>query len=943
MELRDVAITPNALQGGAVTLSGTVLDFAHQDIRLVVDWGDGTPPVPYDLGQGSEPPPPFAFGVNSATFSEQHTYQDAGTHQVDVYLNGDDHASVLYGADANGDLFTLDPTSGAATRVGALPVKSDFAYILNPLVGMTESFPRPVKPARVADIVADNVNHRAWLQYLGIVSYDGQGFDPATASAVGGLVPDAPADTSFQGLAYVNGTLYAAGNLGPYENQPSHLFTLDPVTGQATLIGPTGTNALTGLAYDAQNDILYAVRGTEYQLPVVSDLMTVDRATGQATPVFSLGFQAESLQFGPDGQLFAGSDGGSLYRIDPVAHTVTLVGPTGYTDAITGLALVDQPNATLSVTVTPVPQVSNVTLTGPAVQGQPVTLSGTLSGGGDQGYTLVVNWGDGAAPQTFTYGPGVTAFSEQHAYKDAGSYSVKVYLNGDPLAGAVMYGADAGNNLFTLDLTTGAATPVGTLPTTYHSTLTSTQADYLGSDPHRYHDYTLELAVDNVHHRGWVTHALSDFGSHIDEFDLDTGAAVGNSAYLGKWSFLNAMAFVGDTLYAYADLQLLILDPDTGTTTPVGAPQSFATWTVDPVTGNRYTTDNVGGAMIALAYDARNDILYGATTVQRFIIQDGHQVEQITYNLVTVDRTTGVFTTVMSTDFAADSLQFGPDGQLYAGSGDGKLYRIDPAAHTTSLVGATGYSDAITGLALVDQPSARLTVTVAAVDPNVQLAEKLYAKTLGRLPGTGEGALWAGALAAGMSPNQAAQGFVGSAEFLSNLVAGYYTRYLGRDASPAELNLWKAALQSGMTYEQMTVGFLNSAEYFAHTDGTSKDFVQGLYQNLLGRAANGAEVASWVQVLSQGLTPQQVIGDFLASLEYCQRVVNEAYQHYLGRPADAGAAGWVSQLVGAEARDAATGQFAGGALQQLQIGILSSAEFTTGLADLTVYGMGPVM
>jgi ELWxxDGT repeat protein len=223
------------------------------------------------------------------------------------------------------------------------------------------------------------------------------------------------------------------------------------------------------------------------------------------------------------------------------------------------------------------------------------------------------------------------------------------------------------------------------------------------------------------------------------------------------------------------------------------------------------------------------------------------------------------------------------------------------------------------------------------VETTRPLANKLYAKVLGRPAGFAEAESWGSALQAGLGAGQAAEGFVESTEYLTDLVVGYYDKYLGRAATQPEIDLWRGALQNGMTYEEMAAGFLTSPEFITHEGGTPKDFVQGLYGNLLGRTANADEVAAWTKALAQGLTPRQVVADFLSGLEFCERAVDQMYERYLGRSAaiDPGSAGWVSQLLGTESQDAGAGQFTGG-LKQLQLGILGSAEFTTEVGDIAV-------
>jgi hypothetical protein len=95
-----------------------------------------------------------------------------------------------------------------------------------------------------------------------------------------------------------------------------------------------------------------------------ANLYTINLTTGVATVVGSTGNTgAGSLQFGPDGNLYAGgdsNDGGHLYRVNKVTAAATLVGSSGFPD-LTGLALATFPNppppapapASVAVVVTP--------------------------------------------------------------------------------------------------------------------------------------------------------------------------------------------------------------------------------------------------------------------------------------------------------------------------------------------------------------------------------------------------------------------------------------------------------------------------------------------------------------------------------------------------------------------------------------------------------------
>src|SRR5262249_56402675 len=116
------------------------------------------------------------------------------------------------------------------------------------------------------------------------------------------------------GLAVTGGTLYATGTPTAGGTAPSDLRVLNPVTGTSTLIGATGINGpVSGLAYNPATGILYGIKGGNVS---TNNLVTLNLTTGAATTLFSTGFAASSLSFGPDGQLYAGSNTGQLFSIN---------------------------------------------------------------------------------------------------------------------------------------------------------------------------------------------------------------------------------------------------------------------------------------------------------------------------------------------------------------------------------------------------------------------------------------------------------------------------------------------------------------------------------------------------------------------------------------------------------------------------------------------------
>lgn len=218
------------------------------------------------------------------------------------------NGATLYGSDGAGKLFTVNTTTGAGTFVGAIPDSTEIEF--------------------------DNISGRAWTQFPN-GAFQIQQFDINTGAVIGSPISDGG---SYTGLEFIGSTLYGTVITAPLA--PSSLRILNPFTGASTLVGLTGVGPISGLAY---NGIMYGIAGG----PGPANLYTLNLATGAATLIGSTGIQAGSLEFGPDGSLFAGTTGpmgGRLYRINPLTGASTFVGATGFAD-VTGLTLVNVVNA----------------------------------------------------------------------------------------------------------------------------------------------------------------------------------------------------------------------------------------------------------------------------------------------------------------------------------------------------------------------------------------------------------------------------------------------------------------------------------------------------------------------------------------------------------------------------------------------------------------------
>ena len=162
----------------------------------------------------------------------------------------------------------------------------------------------------------------------------------------------------FGGLAIdpLTGVMYATGMNG-FQN--TGLFSVDKNTGTATLIGQAGGQftALYGLGF-SQGGVLFANGFSNYSTSPMSDLLTVNLATGVATdigphgvPLVGRQLAYSGLAFDANGSLLSlgsitGATGG-LYSVNSATGAATLIGPTGLPFGVDGgLAFVPAPGVT---------------------------------------------------------------------------------------------------------------------------------------------------------------------------------------------------------------------------------------------------------------------------------------------------------------------------------------------------------------------------------------------------------------------------------------------------------------------------------------------------------------------------------------------------------------------------------------------------------------------
>lgn len=200
---------------------------------------------------------------------------------------------------------------------------------------------------------------------------------------------------------------------------------------------------------------------------------------------------------------------------------------------------------------------------------------------------------------------------------------------------------------------------------------------------------------------------------------------------------------------------------------------------------------------------------------------------------------------------------------------------------------------------------------------NIQFVSNVYLDFLSRPADSSGLAAWVGQLAAGTPRVTVVLAIEQSLEYEQDVVASLYNRYLHRAADPGGLSFFSQLLSQGVSIEQVAAALAGSSEFFiVQGGGTNDGFLQALYQDALGRPIDPGGLAWWSAQLDAGLSRTQVAVSILASDEYRANLIQSAYQHLLGRSADAGGlAFWLNALR------------AGATDQQLNAGLASSAEY----------------
>ena len=158
----------------------------------------------------------------------------------------------------------------------------------------------------------------------------------------------------------------------------------------------------------------------------------------------------------------------------------------------------------------------------------------------------------------------------------------------------------------------------------------------------------------------------------------------------------------------------------------------------------------------------------------------------------------------------------------------------------------------------------------------------VYQNVLGRAADAAGQNFWTQKLNEGTSRGQVMMGFSESAEFVGGTrarlgeadgrtpVARLYWAYFLRPPDAAGLKYW---LDTGKPLDQVSAAFAAAPE-FGQRYGSLNDeqFVQLVYQNVLGRAPDNAGLVFWLQRVIGGMTRGQLMLEFSESEEFRRKL-----------------------------------------------------------------------
>lgn len=170
---------------------------------------------------------------------------------------------------------------------------------------------------------------------------------------------------------------------------------------------------------------------------------------------------------------------------------------------------------------------------------------------------------------------------------------------------------------------------------------------------------------------------------------------------------------------------------------------------------------------------------------------------------------------------------------------------------------------------------------------NDRWINQFYIDLLGRPADAAGLATYGGLLTGGSLRTTVAIGVLSSTEYRQHLITSYFSTFLHRSPSGAELAFWLPAFTAGLSDEQIQAQFVASPEYFALAGGTNTNWINRIFNDVLGRVPSGADVTTYSTLL--GTSSRTTVGlSILNSNEAATRRVQQSFQRLLRRDPLAG-------------------------------------------------------
>ncbi|HTX34880.1 MAG TPA: SBBP repeat-containing protein [Bryobacteraceae bacterium] len=445
--------------------------------------------------------------------------------------SGGSAGSVMLACDTNGVLYSIAPTTGVTTTIGAMPaVMGNLASFNGVVYGVSYS---PSSPSNLYII------------------------NPGNASGV--LIGNT--GVYLNGIAFnSSGTLYAIGGVGSY-SATNNLYTVNTSTGALTLVG--ASNLADAIQFNNTGQLYMADQSTPDTV-----LDSINPASGQATPIGS------STGFSEIGGLAFVQ--GTMYGITASGQVVSINLTTGVgTQVSTGTATggaefygatAYTPNTTPTNVVLACDTLANLYSVTPS------TGATTLIG------TTAIVMGNLAAFNGVLYGVSYSTTSPSGLYLINPNTAAATligntgtYLNGIAFNSAgVLYAVGSPtsytstNNLYTVNTATGALTLVGSGTTSYVADaiqFDNTGKLYLvdGSNPHLLYSIApasgqaTEIGSTNFSSVSGLAFLLGTMygvseSGQVLSINLTTGAGTQvSTSSLGAVSFFGATAYTSST------------------------------------------------------------------------------------------------------------------------------------------------------------------------------------------------------------------------------------------------------------------------------------------------------------------------------------------------------------------------------------------------------------